>query len=88
MFYIKINTTPVFKRKVYLLFVKSQNISGFLSVFLTESILKKSIHIPLQGPFAKQMEQPMQVDIGIGTILMDAKHVGSFHVNILKGNGV
>lgn len=57
------NTTPVFKRKVYLLFVKSQNITGFLSVLLTESILKKSIHIPLQGPFAKQMEQPMQVDI-------------------------
>lgn len=41
LLYIKINTTPVFKRKVYLLFVKSQNISGFLSVFLTESIFKK-----------------------------------------------
>lgn len=24
----------------------------------------------------------------VGTISMDAKHVGSFQVNILKGNGV
>lgn len=87
LFYIKINTIPAFKRKFYLLFVKSQNSSSFLSVFLTESILK--IHSHPSPRHSRSKWNNIHSDrYTVGTILMNAKHVGSFHVNILKGNRV
>lgn len=87
LFHIKINTIPAFKRKFYLLFVKSQNSSSFLSVFLTESILK--IHSHPSPRHSRSKWNNFHSDrYTVGTILMNAKHVGSFHVNILKGNRV